>query len=86
MHHCSFYQTKYLHNILYDYGELINVTTSIDLCRDPKDNFLLNLCIDSKADYLITGDNDLLVINKIKNCSISTYKDFIKEIEESAIN
>ncbi len=34
------------------------------VCRDPKDDFLLALVKETKADYLITGDNDLLLIEK----------------------
>ena len=59
-------------------GILINVTSNIKICRDSKDNFLLNLAIDSKANYLVTGDKDLLEIKKIKRTKILT----IKELEE----
>lgn len=30
------------------------------LCRDPEDNILLECCFESKANFLITGDKDLL--------------------------
>lgn len=63
------------------YGELVNVYTKVEKCRDIKDNFLLNLAIDSKADYLITGDSDLLIIKKIENTKIITWKDFNYELE-----
>ncbi len=63
-----------------EYGILIKVKTSVHLCRDQKDNFLLNLAIDAKADYLITGDNDLLILNTIEQTTISTYTSFIKQI------
>jgi putative PIN family toxin of toxin-antitoxin system len=53
-----------------EYGLLIEVTTTLDQCRDIKDNFLLNLAIDSNADYLITSDNDLLTLNKIGKTKI----------------
>lgn len=52
------------------YGELIKVKSDVNICRDEKDNFLLNLSIDSKADYLITGDNDLLVLKQIEKTKI----------------
>jgi putative PIN family toxin of toxin-antitoxin system len=29
-------------------------------CRDPKDLYLLGLCVSSNADFLVTGDKDLL--------------------------
>ena len=48
------------------YGIMIKVGSNVEICRDPKDNFLLNLSIDSKADYLITGDSDLLELKKLK--------------------
>ena len=36
------------------------IKTKTELCRDLKDNYLLSLAINSNADFLITGDNDLL--------------------------
>ena len=62
------------------YGKLIKVKSDIKICRDEKDNFLLNLSIDSKADYLITGDNDLLVLEKIEQTKIMNFTDFIQHI------
>src|SRR5690554_2462396 len=47
------------------FAKLVTVTSKVELCRDQKDNFLLNLAIDSKADFLITGDSDLLVLEKV---------------------
>ncbi|MEO5945778.1 MAG: putative toxin-antitoxin system toxin component, PIN family [Chitinophagaceae bacterium] len=37
-------------------GKFISVTSDIEICQDPKDNFLLELAKDGKATYLITGD------------------------------
>lgn len=62
------------------YGKLIKVKSDIKICRDGKDNFLLNLSIDSKADYLITGDNDLLALDKIERTKIMNFTDFIEHI------
>jgi len=47
------------------------IKTKTDLCRDLKDNYLLSLAIDSHADFLITGDNDLLVLNSIETTRIN---------------
>ena len=60
-------------------GIIIEVKSKTDKCRDPKDNFLLNLAIDSKADYLVTGDNDLLEIKFIEKPKILTIKEIISE-------
>jgi len=61
------------------YGKLINIKTSINICRDLKDNFLLNLAIDGHADFLITGDEDLLSLKEIKGIPIITFNQFIGE-------
>ncbi len=58
------------------YGELIIVKSNIMVCRDLKDNFLLSLSVDSQADFLITGDNDLLEIKKFGKTNILTITDF----------
>lgn len=68
--------------LLFDfYGELVEIKSKIEICRDPKDNFLLNLAKDGKADFLITGDKDLLEIGKIDQTLILTLKEFIEKIE-----
>lgn len=58
---------------------LIEVSSTVKLCRDPKDNFLLALAKDGKADYLITGDNDLLVLKKIDTTRIISITEFLSE-------
>ncbi len=61
-----------------EYSEFIEVTSNIDLCRDKKDNFLLSLAKDSNADYLLTGDNDLLELKILDSTKILTITDFFK--------
>ena len=63
----------------------VSVTESVTLCRDKKDNRYLSLCKQVRADFLITGDKDLLTISKkvlIDNhliCNIVTPAEFVKE-------
>lgn len=64
------------------FGELVEVESTVDICRDAKDNFLLALAKDSKADYLITGDDDLLIIKKFEHTEIVTYTEFELRISE----
>ncbi len=58
------------------HAEFIVVKSDIKLCRDEKDNFLLSLATDGKADYLITGDKDLLVLENINDTEIICMTDF----------
>ncbi|RPH29415.1 MAG: putative toxin-antitoxin system toxin component, PIN family [Bacteroidales bacterium] len=54
------------------FGILYKTISEVTDCRDPKDNFLLNLAIDSNADYLATGDKDLLILKQIGKTRIIT--------------
>ncbi len=48
----------------------VSITSEVKQCRDEKDNFLLALAKDSGADYLLTGDKDLLAIEKFGRTEI----------------
>jgi putative PIN family toxin of toxin-antitoxin system len=49
---------------------LVEVTETIRACRDPKDNMLLELAVSGKADVIVTGDTDLLVLNPFKKIAV----------------
>lgn len=49
--------------------------------RDPKDEHILAAALGGEADYLVTGDEDLLVLNKseaLGNLSIISVAEFLK--------
>ena len=60
------------------HSEFVKVKSKTNICRDLKDNFLLSLCKDGKVDYLITGDEDLLILKKYKRTSIIKISDYLK--------
>ena len=64
--------------LLDESSEEFVLRTKTNLCRDPKDNYLVSLAIDSKADFLITGDKDLLEMNRIEETIVLNYSDFDK--------
>ncbi|MGD1715859.1 putative toxin-antitoxin system toxin component, PIN family [Dapis sp. BLCC M172] len=39
---------------------IINITETIEICRDSKDNKFLELAVSGNATHIITGDKDLL--------------------------
>lgn len=49
----------------------------IDVCRDTKDNFLLELAQVSNSDFLLTRDKDLLVLDNWKNTQICKPENFL---------
>ncbi len=49
------------------------------ICRDPFDDYILAAAVSGGADYLITSDKDLLVLEKYKGVVIVTPKDFMTD-------
>jgi uncharacterized protein len=59
--------------------KLIDVTTTITACRDPKDNKFLELAIEAGAACIITGDKDLLVLNPFQQIPVLTPAEFLEQ-------
>jgi len=72
--------TQSLLKQLNNFGELIMVESKTSKCRDEKDNFLIDLSIDGKADFLITGDSDLLILRKIGRTQIVSWSEFLSKV------
>jgi uncharacterized protein len=58
---------------------LVEINATIHICRDPKDNMLLELAVSSKADVIITGDSDLLVLHPFRDIAILKPEAFLKK-------
>lgn len=58
-------------------AELFDTTETISECRDPKDNKFLELAFSGKADCIISGDDDLLVMNPFREIPIITPSEFL---------
>ncbi len=50
--------------------DLVPIRHSIDECRDPKDNMLLELALSGHADLIVTGDIDLLCLHPWRGIAI----------------
>ena len=46
------------------------------VCRDPDDDLILLCAAETKADFLVTGDNDLLVLKEYQKTKIIRPRDF----------
>lgn len=60
-------------------SNLYEIIRKVEICRDPKDDKFLDVAIASYADYLITGDEDLLVLKSIGDTAIITPRAFIEK-------
>ena len=71
-------QFKELVDILSEVSETIpRITGQIPaVTRDPKDDYLLAYALVGQADYLVTGDDDLLSLGQVDDVRIVTPRDF----------
>lgn len=70
-------RSKFLQDFFDTVLLVIERTETIQECRDPKDNKYLELLVNGEADYLITGDEDLLVLNPFRGKPVITASDFL---------
>jgi putative PIN family toxin of toxin-antitoxin system len=71
-------EIKELLDILDIQGEMINATEAINACRDPKDNIVLECAVSGRADFIITSDDDLLVLSPFRGIKIVTLMEFLQ--------
>jgi conserved hypothetical protein TIGR00305 len=64
-------------NSIVEHGEKVEVVTVLDVCRDPDDNILLALALDGKADYIVSGDKDLLELTPFQGIPIVAPAEFL---------
>jgi putative PIN family toxin of toxin-antitoxin system len=50
--------------------EFVPIPTHVTVCRDATDNKFLELAIDGKADMIVSGDQDLLVMGSFQGIAI----------------
>jgi len=64
-----------------DMVQIVPVVGSLkNILRDPKDHPILETAEIAKAQYLVTGDNHLLILRKFKNIKILTSRQFLEEV------
>jgi len=69
-------------------ARFVEVTERLEACRDPDDDKFLELAIAGGADILISGDNDLLVLDPFQGVRIVSPRSFVEEfppLEETAL-
>jgi uncharacterized protein len=69
-------------NFIEDLLEIVNfveITQQISECRDPKDNKYLELAACGGARLIVSGDNDLLVLNPFCGITILNIQAFLEQ-------
>ena len=66
-------------NLVTDVGTLTTITVHLQVARDPKDNFVLELAVSGGASVIISGDNDLLTLGRYDSIPIRTPAQFLQD-------
>ncbi len=67
--------------IVAEAAQWFQVETAMTDCRDPKDNKFLSLAQQSHASHLITGDQDLLILDPYHNTRIITAQQWRQSVK-----
>ena len=65
---------------LVERAALVEIVENVQECRDPKDDKILELAWNGKAQYIITGDKDLLVLHPFRGIAIVPTDELLKAI------
>lgn len=58
--------------------EMISILHAVHDCRDVRDNRILEVAVNGQAKVIVTGDEDLLVLNPFRDIPIIKPADFLK--------
>ncbi len=65
-------------NIMMSLFHIVIPTTKVDVVRDKSDNKIIECALDGGADYIVTGDPDLLELKEYSGIKILTADQFLK--------
>jgi predicted nucleic acid-binding protein len=60
-------------------GIWTTITVQLQIVRDPKDNFVLELAVSGGASVIISGDSDLLTLGGYDSIPIRTPTQFLQD-------
>jgi putative PIN family toxin of toxin-antitoxin system len=59
-------------------AEWVDINVPIVACRDPKDDKFLELAVCGQAEYIVTGDADLIALHPFRGIQILTPNSFLE--------
>jgi len=70
---------------LQSYAETVTVESVEPVCRDPDDDLILAAAVVGKADYLVSGDKDLLALEEHRGVRIVTAAQFLRKLQRGSV-
>lgn len=71
-------------NLIRVRGQLVVPERRITVCRDPKDNMVLEAAVAGRADLIVSGDQDLLVLHPFEGIPVVGPSRFLALLAEQA--
>lgn len=62
---------------LVNHAEIVEINEMIRACRDEKDDKFLELAVNGQAEFIVTGDQDLLILHPFRGVDIITPQQFL---------
>jgi uncharacterized protein len=59
--------------------EQVPITCIVRASRDPKDDMFLELAVNGRADYIVSGDQDLLVLSPFQQIPIMNPAGYLEQ-------
>ncbi len=73
-------EIEMLASLILEKALIINPHHLLKVCSDPKDNKFIECAAAGKADYIVSGDSDLLILEKYHKIEIISPANFIQII------
>lgn len=59
-------------------GEMVEPKRKVEVCRDPYDDMVIEAALEGRARYVVTGDQDLLSLEKFETVTFATARTFLE--------
>lgn len=66
--------------ILLHYFEIIDPNRKVDVVRDKNDNKIVACAADAQAQFIVTGDKDLLILKNFESVQVITPRQFLSHV------
>lgn len=78
-------ETVHLLEQLAESSVLVEGKQRLRICRDPADDKFVVAALEGKADYIVTGDADLLDLGKSQDIEIVTPRQFLQALHRKSL-
>jgi putative PIN family toxin of toxin-antitoxin system len=78
-------ETAHLLEQLAESSILVEGSQRLRACRDPADEKFVVAALEGQADYIVTGDADLLALGKYHDSEIVTPRRFLQTLRQRSI-